>query len=346
MGTAWLSSREAEAAGLDAAKRRSQAGRPHPGGPPPVRRRPHVLTRGAAAIRSWYPISSIRKDYKMNGFHSYRSGTALAVLVGTTLLAACPVRAQISTIHKIKTEVAAQASRHDDAKGGKTPQDKNGNPVQPGVGTTLVDRPLLFRASVDGASSEYATGLGEALIARFHDQADETLGATLQPVSAALRAQLDVPVGQGLLVASLRADSPTAQAGLKQNDILLFLADKPLATADDLTKQLKAAGETAVPLKVLRAGKPITIQVRPIYRVTLGPVEERKTEYYLGVSIDPVDDALRAQLELPAGHGVVVNDVSGGSPAEKSGVKKHDIVLELAGKPIDSPETLAAHVQS
>lgn len=137
-----------------------------------------------------------------------------------------------------------------------------------------------------------------------------------------------------------------AQAGLKQYDVLLTLADKPLAAPHDLTKQLKTAGEKTVPLKILRAGKPITLQVRPVYQVTLGPVEEHKTEFYLGVSIAPLDDALRAQLALPSKQGVIVSDVTKGSPAEKAGVKKHDIVLELGDKKIDSLETLATQVQT
>src|SRR5262249_38282579 len=35
-----------------------------------------------------------------------------------------------------------------------------------------------------------------------------------------------------------------------------------------------------------------------------------------------------------------------GSPAEKAGVKKYDIVLELADKPIDSPEALTKLIQA
>jgi serine protease Do len=99
-------------------------------------------------------------------------------------------------------------------------------------------------------------------------------------------------------------------------------------------------------LKLLRAGKPVTIQVRPDYRVTLGPVVEPKSEYYIGVNLEPADDALRAQLALPAGQGVLISDVIGGSPAEKAGLKKHDIVLELGGKPVASPEDLASKVQA
>jgi C-terminal processing protease CtpA/Prc len=184
------------------------------------------------------------------------------------------------------------------------------------------------------------------LLFTVRNPADELFGASLQPISDALRAQLEIPAGQGLLVTSLRGDGPSAQAGLQQNDILLTLADKPLASTDDLTKQLKAAGKSAVPLKILRGGKPVTIQVRPSYRVTFGLVAEPKTEYYIGVSLEPVDDAFRAQLRLPADQGVIISDVVSGSPAEKAGVKKYDIVLELGGKPVANPDALASQVQT
>jgi C-terminal processing protease CtpA/Prc len=251
----------------------------------------------------------------MSGSRNNRSATVLAVLVGTTLLMAGSVRAQDSTTPRTIAVTVGQLPRDDEAKSGKQP------------------------LAVDLTTEGYITKL-------FVDQADETLGATLQPIGDVLRAQLDIPTGQGLLVASLNSDSPSAVAGLKQNDILLTLADKPLAVADDLTKQLKAAGESPIVLKVLRAGKPLEIQVRPIYHVTLGPVQERRTEYFIGVSINPADDALRAQLGLPADQGVVVTQVVSGSPAEKAGVKTHDVFLELGGKPIDSPEALTRQVET
>ena len=178
------------------------------------------------------------------------------------------------------------------------------------------------------------------------DLTDEILGASLQPVSDALRAQLAIPKGQGLLVASLHKDSPSAQAGLRQNDVLLTLADKPLASAEDLTKHLRAAGEAPVSLKVLRNGKRMSLQVRPIYKVTLGPVEVRNIEYFIGVSLESLDDALRTHLGLSEGKGVLLSDIVKDSPAEKAGLLKHDIVLEMSGKPIDKVETLVALVQA
>jgi membrane-associated protease RseP (regulator of RpoE activity) len=271
----------------------------------------------------------------MTGFHNIRNRGILAVLVLTVTAAEFPVRAQDTRAITAGIDALAQAT-------GSQPSNPKGAPSTNSQ-TATFHSDAVFQFSPSG---EFVTAENAAIFAKVLDPGDEMLGATLQPVGDALRAQLDIPAGQGLLIASLRTDGPSAQAGLRQNDILLALAGKPLAAADDITKQLKNAGESPVKLQILRSGKPVTIQVRPIYRVSLGPVQDRKVEYYIGVSINPVDDALRAQLNLTADQGVIITEVKPGSPAEKVGVKMHDIVLEMAGKPIDKPETLASQVQA
>jgi hypothetical protein len=184
------------------------------------------------------------------------------------------------------------------------------------------------------------------IAALYRDPGDAAFGATLEPVSDSLRAQLGIPAGRGLVVASLTGDGPAAESGLQENDILLDLADKPLASADDLSTQLKAVGEAPVPLRLLRAGKRFDVQVRPVYRVTIGPVRVEKTDFYVGIAVTHADELLRAHVVLPAGAGLVATQVVAHSPAEKAGVKVHDILLEMNGKPLDSPETLVTQVQA
>jgi S1-C subfamily serine protease len=203
--------------------------------------------------------------------------------------------------------------------------------------------PNTQNAGVLGSGEQWSNAFWTMAI---HDPADEALGATLEPAADSLRSQLGIPKEQGVVVAMLADDGPAARAGLKQNDILMSLAGKPLAQADDLPKQLKAAGEAPVQLEVLRAGKPLSLKVRPVYRVTLGEAVEEKTDYHIGVSATPADDTLRAHLQLPAGRGLVVGEVVAGSPAEKAGVKPHDILLEVDGKALDSTEKLASLVHS
>jgi C-terminal processing protease CtpA/Prc len=224
------------------------------------------------------------------------------------------------------------------------PPPRTPKPVTGGSSSTVA--PYLNLSTASGAAQVISDANSITVFTELFNPADETFGGTLVPISDVLRAQLNVPAGQGVLVESLRGDGPCALAGLKQYDVLLTLADKPLASADDLTKHLKAAGEAPVPLKLLRGGKRKTIQVRPNYRVTLAPVGEDKKEYFLGISLGSIDEALRSQLALSAGQGVIITEVVKESPAEKAGVKPHDVVLELGDKAVESSEKLAAQVQA
>jgi hypothetical protein len=54
----------------------------------------------------------------------------------------------------------------------------------------------------------------------------------------------------------------------------------------------------------------------------------------LGIRVDVVSETLRAQLELKEGEGVQVDLVKEGSLAERAGLKRHDIIVAMNGKPV------------
>lgn len=171
-------------------------------------------------------------------------------------------------------------------------------------------------------------------------------GARLEPADGSLATQLGIPPGQGLVVTALTPDSPAAEVGLARNDLLLTLGDKPLARPDDVAKQLKAAGDKPVRLRLLRSGKPLTIEIKPIYNVTFGPVAKESRDFYIGVPVEAPDEALRAHLDLPAGQGLVVKSVEPDSPAAKAGLKPFDILLSFGDKPLDDAKALVEQIRA
>ena len=72
------------------------------------------------------------------------------------------------------------------------------------------------------------------------------------------------------------------------------------------------------------------------------PVEDEEEEGTAvgGALLTPVDDSLRAQLEIPEGQGVVVTKVTPGSLAAAVGLKKSDVLLEVDGRKITSPDAV------
>jgi serine protease Do len=173
------------------------------------------------------------------------------------------------------------------------------------------------------------------------------LGLSLEQADRAVRAQLGLPNDRGLVVASLTEDGPAARAGLQENDILLTLDEKPLDRPDDLVVRLKEAGEKTAPLALIRAGKPLTIRIKPEYRVVFKAIEPEKTAYYIGVPVKAIDATLRAHLPvLPEGQGLVVDGVQPESPAERAGLKPSDILLTIGESPVTDLDSFVAQIQA
>lgn len=80
-----------------------------------------------------------------------------------------------------------------------------------------------------------------------------------------LRAFVDLPENQGLLVATVAPESPAEKAGLKQHDILLRANEIELHELHDLTDLVSTEGEKKgkIALEVLRKSGRETIHVTP-----------------------------------------------------------------------------------
>jgi S1-C subfamily serine protease len=87
----------------------------------------------------------------------------------------------------------------------------------------------------------------------------------LIPDDHALRAHLDLPADQGLLVADVVPNSPASKAGLKKHDILLKANDTTLKAMSDLVELVITEGEKEgqIALEVFRRGERETIYVTP-----------------------------------------------------------------------------------
>jgi membrane-associated protease RseP (regulator of RpoE activity) len=179
------------------------------------------------------------------------------------------------------------------------------------------------------------------------DNFDAMLGAMVAPADDVLRSQLELPAGQGLVVSRLLPGGAAAEGGVQEHDILLTANGRPLSSARDLREAFKAAKGEAVALEALRGGERVKLSVRPV--AAKGPRTFRfrwsaETPYWIGVVMGSVDEALRAQLDLPEGAGVVVMEVVPDSPADHVGLQQHDVVLSVNDKPIKDPEDLRAAV--
>lgn len=66
---------------------------------------------------------------------------------------------------------------------------------------------------------------------------------------------------------------------------------------------------------------------------------------WLGVQPEELSEQLRAQLEIEEGVGLLVAEVVPGSPAERAGFRKNDILLKIDGQPVRGEESLAKFME-
>jgi hypothetical protein len=143
------------------------------------------------------------------------------------------------------------------------------------------DLPQLKNADLDSIQKEIEKAMNEirAQQARLHDLnkrlveeklraarsrlgRGSRLGVKLVTPSEVLADQLDLPKGQGLVVAEVFDGSEAARAGLKLNDVLLELNGKAVARDVDAVRKLVEEIKPSVPIEavVLRKGKKVTIK--------------------------------------------------------------------------------------
>ena len=64
----------------------------------------------------------------------------------------------------------------------------------------------------------------------------------------------------------------------------------------------------------------------------------------LGIVMSPIDEKTASELKLSSRDGVYINEVSSGSAAEKAGVKKGDVLIEIDGAKLTTPSSVQEKV--
>jgi serine protease Do len=72
----------------------------------------------------------------------------------------------------------------------------------------------------------------------------------------------------------------------------------------------------------------------------------RVSRGYMGVLLTDVTPALQRSLGLAAARGVLVQDVTNGSPAERAGLHTYDVILDVEGRDISSNEELIRDISA
>lgn len=184
------------------------------------------------------------------------------------------------------------------------------------------------------------------------------LGVNAQVISPAMAKALNLPSSSdgsapaGALVASVTPDSPAEKAGLKAEDVITDFNGQKVTSPHDLAVRVASlAPNTDAKMGYIRAGKPQTVTIKIGNLATAGNDGGvgggAASGPHLGVSLAPLNADVRRQLGLGNDvHGVVVNDIQPGSPADQAGIRPGDIIQSVGGQSVDAPRAAVTAVRA
>ena len=156
-------------------------------------------------------------------------------------------------------------------------------------------------------------------------------------------------VNSGVTISNVVAGSPADQAGLKVGDTITSVDGRPVKNGDELVGDIASRKPGAkVTLGLIRNGKKqdttVTVADRAkLFASRLGEEEDSSDsstpkESKLGLSVRAVTSDIADRLDIPAGKGVIVQDVKPGSFADDTGLSRGDVILEINKLPVNTED--------
>jgi len=164
------------------------------------------------------------------------------------------------------------------------------------------------------------------------------IGVSIQEVTQDLSKEFGAADTKGALVADIMDNSPAAKAKLERGDIITSYQDKVINDPSHLRSLVAETPPGAtVRLSVWRdkATKEITVTIgeQPKELASTKNSESSKGDHALaGITVEETrpDQSGRSKIQT----GVLVAEIESGGPAERAGLRRGDIILEINRKPV------------
>jgi serine protease Do len=220
-----------------------------------------------------------------------------------------------------------------------------------GINTAILSETNAYAGVGFSLPSNTVAQVYNQLIGPEHRVARGSIGIQFNSVENPAIARV-YGAGTGITVASVVAGSPADQAGLKVGDTITTVDGKKVTKGTELVADIASRKPgTKVELGFLRNGKSQTASVTIADRAKLfaarlnedetGNDESTPKQNKFGVTVRKLTPDIADRLDIPAGKGVIVQDVKGGSFAEDVGVSRGDIILEVNRQPVNSEDEFA-----
>jgi serine protease Do len=209
-----------------------------------------------------------------------------------------------------------------------------------GINTAIV-------ASGQGIGFAIPIDLAKPLIPQLMTTGEVTrgyLGVSIQSVTPELAKAMKLEERQGALVSEVVSGGPAAKAGLHQGDVIVDFNGTTIKDARDLPAVVARTpvGEE-VTVTLHRDGKlqkvPVTVGKLPSEKVASAESGQTAQSQW-GLQLQEVTPQVARQRGLDERSGVVIVGIQPGSPAERAGLQRGDVIREVNRQPVTSVQEM------
>jgi S1-C subfamily serine protease len=151
----------------------------------------------------------------------------------------------------------------------------------------------------------------------------------------------------GVLVAGVLPGTPAAAAGVQPGDRIIEVEQKPVTVRFETqlpaftNELLQRAPSKPLGIKLVRGTQTLAVTLSPVPRDASRAREREFKEW--GMTGRRVTRVEAIELQRSDTRGVLVGTLRPGGPADKAvpALRREDVVVSVAGKPVESPEALA-----
>lgn len=200
-------------------------------------------------------------------------------------------------------------------------------------------------------SSTVATNVIDQLL-EFGTTRRGWLGVRIQDVTEEMAEAIGLERASGAMVTDVM-DGPSQDAGMLAGDVIIRFDDGDVRDTRMLVRRVSDAGVGRdVDVVVFRNGEEVTLSVtlgqRELFEAAArqnvpSGVDSIEPSDFLGMSLQPLNDTLRAEMDLPAAStGLLVREVDEDSDAGQKGIRAGDLITEANQQPVSTVADLQA----
>ncbi|MBW1921005.1 MAG: trypsin-like peptidase domain-containing protein [Deltaproteobacteria bacterium] len=173
------------------------------------------------------------------------------------------------------------------------------------------------------------------------------LGASILDLTPEVARSLSVEKSNGVLIADLEKGGPAEKAGIRRGDILISYEGKPVSDSESLQNMVAITPAGSLrKIKVLRQGKVREVVVRIGSLEQAAMMRASSIKKLLGVDVRALTGKEVERYDLDSRQGVAIAWLDPEGPLGRAGFESNDMLLEINGQQIRSPDDFVALVKS